>query len=117
MCACETTLRPGADDAKETAPQYDNGEARGWRIETSPQSKAAMNVVRTLTGTELLLRWALGGTKSDAPYAAVCDACGEQAIAGYGRLLFTGRADRPMRISVQFRLPNGDRWRRSNLSG
>jgi hypothetical protein len=95
-----------------SASQYDNGEARGWRIETSERSKAALNVVRTLTGTELLIRWALGGTKSDGPYAAVAMPAGT-GMAGYDRLLFTGRADQPMRVSIQFRLPNGDRWRRS----
>lgn len=98
--------------ATQTGSQYDNGEARGWRTETSPRSKAALDVVRTLTGTELLLRWALGGTMSESPYAALAMPAGE-GIAGYDQLLFTARADRPMRISVQLRLPNGDRWRRS----
>jgi hypothetical protein len=98
--------------ATETAPQYENGEARGWRVETSPRSKAALDVVRTVTGTELKLRWALGGTKEESPYAAVATPAGE-AIGRYDRLMFTSRADQPMRLSVQFRLANGDRWRRS----
>jgi len=98
--------------ATETAPQYENGEARGWRVEISPRSKAALNVVRTLTGTELKLRWALGGTKEESPYAAFAMPAG-QAIGRYDRLMFTARADQPMRLSVQFRLSNGDRWRRS----
>ena len=99
-------------DATATASQYDDGEARGWRMETSPRSKAALDVVRTLTGTELMLRWAIGGTKEESPYAAFAMSAGE-SIAAYDRLMFTSRADRPMRLSVQFRLANGDRWRRS----
>ena len=99
-------------DAAEAASQYDNGEARGWRTETSPRSKAALDVVRSLTGTELLLRWAIGGPREESPYVAFAMPAG-QSIAGYDRLMFTSRADRPMRLSVQFRLGNGDRWRRS----
>jgi hypothetical protein len=99
-------------DATESTSQYDNGEARGWRTETSPRSKAALNVVRSLAGTELLLRWAIGGTKEESPYAAFAMPAG-QSIAKYDRMMFTSRSDRPMRLSVQFRLANGDRWRRS----
>jgi hypothetical protein len=100
------------NDASETASQYENGEAGGWRIETSPRSKAALDAVRTLSGTELLLRWALGGAQSDSPYAAFAMPAGP-GIGGYDRLMFVSRADRPMRVSVQFRLQNGERWRRS----
>ena len=98
--------------AKEIVPQYDNGEARGWRIETSPRSKAALDVARTLTGTELKMRWALGGTKEESPYAAFVMPAGD-ALGAYDRVTFASRADQPMRLSVQFRLANGDRWRRS----
>ena len=102
----------GRKDATASASKYDNGEAGGWRTETSPRSKAALNVVRSLTGTELLLRWAIGGTKEESPYAAFAMPAGE-SIAAYDRLMFRSRSDRPMRLSVQFRLGNGDRWRRS----
>lgn len=103
---------PTRGRAKETAPQYDNGQARDWRIETSPNAKAALDVARTLTGTELKLRWALGGTREESPYAAFVMPAGD-AIGTYDRLTFTARADQPLRLSVQFRMPNGDRWRRS----
>jgi hypothetical protein len=99
-------------EATESAPQYDNGEARGWRMEMSPRSKTALDVVRTPTGTELLVRFAIGGAKADSPYAALAMPAGE-SMPAYDRLMFTSRADRPMRLSVQFRLANGDRWRRS----
>jgi hypothetical protein len=103
---------PDRGAAAAQATLYENGEAHGWTIETSPRSKAAIDVARTMTGTELLMRWAIGGTDSESPYAAFVMPAGE-LISGYDRLTFTARADRPMRVSVQFRLPNGDRWRRS----
>jgi hypothetical protein len=99
-------------DPSMRVPLYENGEARGWRIETSPRSKAAIDVVRTIGGTELLLRWGVGGASSESPYAAFAMPAGT-FISGYDRLLFTARAEKPMRVSVQFRLENGDRWRRS----
>ena len=105
-------LPPGRGGARELAPLYEDGEARGWRPEKSERSKAALDVVRNLTGTELLFRWALGGTPSESPYAALALPA-DQSLAAYDRLTFTGRADQPTRLSVQFRTDNGDRWRRS----
>jgi hypothetical protein len=99
-------------DAAERMSLYDDGDAGGWRIEKSERSKAALDVVRTVTGTELLLRWALGGTVSDAPYVALAMPAGQQ-LPAYDRLTFTARADQPTRLSVQFRTENGERWRRS----
>ena len=99
-------------EAAVTAPLYDDGDAPGWRMETSPRSQAALDVVRMVAGTELLLRWALGGTLSESPFAAFVTDAGP-SLANYDRLLFTARADRPTRLSVQFRSANGDRWRRS----
>jgi hypothetical protein len=61
------------------------------------------------------LRFALSGTASDHPYAAFT-APATAAIADYDRVVFTARADRPMRLSVQLRAPGGEdgrRWRRS----
>ena len=99
-------------DATETAQVYLDGEARGWRIEKSARAQAAFDVAPAVGGTELLVRWGLGGTEGESPYVALAMPAGE-TIGRYDRLLFTSRADRPMRLSVQFRLANGDRWRRS----
>ncbi len=99
-------------EATSSAVQYEDGEAPGWRIETSPRSKAAIDVARTIAGTELLLRWAIGGTKAESPYAAFAMPAGD-ALPGYDRMMFTARASQPMRLAVQFRLQNGSRWRRS----
>jgi hypothetical protein len=105
----EPATRSGAS---QTTSRYDNGEAVGWRIEKSERSKAAIDVVRTTSGTELLLRWGIGGRKSEGPYVAFVMPAGT-SLGAYDRLIFTSRADRPMRMSVQFRVRNGDRWRRS----
>jgi hypothetical protein len=99
----------------EFATQYENGFAPDCTVETSPRSVAALDVVPAVPGTELSLRWALGGTEADSPYAAIVKPAGP-ALSGYDRLMFTARADRPMRLSVQLRVPTpgaGERWHRS----
>ena len=93
---------------------YDGGPARGWRIEKADASDAAMDVIGAIGGTQLLLRFAISGTAVESPYVAfVMPAAG--TIAMYERLLFTARANRPMRLSVQLRAPGGEgeRWSRS----
>jgi PHP domain len=93
---------------------YDGGPARGWRIEKADASDAAMDVIGALGGTQLLLRFAISGTAAQSPYVAfVMPATG--TIAMYERLVFTARANRPMRLSVQLRAPGGEgeRWSRS----
>jgi len=93
---------------------YDGGPTRGWRIEKTTASDGAMDVIGALGGTQLLLRFAISGTADESPYVGfVIPATG--AIAMYERLVFSARADRPMRLSVQLRSPGGEgeRWRRS----
>ena len=105
-------VAPPRAGSTETAPVYADGEAKGWTIEKSENSKAALDAIRAIQGTELLLRWALGGKLTDSPFVALAMPAG-QMLPSYDRLMFTARADRPMRLSVQFRTANGDRWRRS----
>lgn len=93
---------------------YDGGPARGWRIEKNAVSEAAMDVIGALRGTQLLLRFAISGTADDSPYVAFVMPA-TATIAMNERLMFTARADRPMRVSIQLRAPGGEgeRWRRS----
>jgi hypothetical protein len=93
---------------------YDGGPARGWRIEKNPASDAAVDVIGALGGSQLLLRYAISGTPADNPYVAFVTPV-TAAIALSNRIVFTARADRPMRISIQLRGAGGDaeRWRRS----
>lgn len=88
------------------------GEAR---IEKSPASEGATSVTRVPGARELLFRYALGGRTSEHPYAAAVVGL-PAPLADDTRVRFTGRADRPMRVSVQLRRPgagDGERWRRS----
>jgi len=98
-----------------TVPRYTDGAADGWTIETSPASRAALDVVKGSRGTELALRYAIGGAASSGPFAALVFTPGPE-LARADRLLFWARADRPMRLSVQLREPAGEagyRWQRS----
>jgi hypothetical protein len=93
---------------------YDGGQARGWRIEKSTSSDAAMDVIGAVGGSQLLLRYAISGAQADNPYAAFVMPA-TPAIAMFDRFVFTARADRPMRVSLQLRgsAGDGERWRRS----
>jgi hypothetical protein len=93
---------------------YDGGPARGWRAEKSAASDAAFDVIGALGGTQLLLRFAISGTAEESPYVGFVMPA-TAAIAMYDRLVLTARADRPMRLSIQLRSPDGEgeRWRRS----
>jgi hypothetical protein len=104
-------VRPAA---AEFAVQYSNGPAGNWAVEASNASLGAIDVVPAVGGTQLALRYAVGGTQSSSPYAAFAMPAG--AIAEYDRIVFTAHADRPTRMSVQLRQPgdeDGLRWQRS----
>jgi hypothetical protein len=100
--------------AGELTSRYKDGPADDWRVEKSTQSEGAINVVRSLTGTQVSFRFALGGSEGEGPFAGLAMPAG--AIAGADRLMFTATASRPLRLSVQIRSPggaSGQRWRRS----
>jgi len=108
----QESAAPARGVATEFAVQYEGGPPNGWSVEAAPHSAGAMDVVRTLGGTQLQWRYALGGAKQDNPYVALVMPAGP-AFAAYDRIMFTGRADKPMRVSVQIREPEGSRWARS----
>jgi hypothetical protein len=114
--ASDATTPVGADVSglRTFHALYEDGPAPGWSIEKNVASDAALDVIGALPGTQLLLRFALSGSAADSPYAAFVMPA-SPAVAAYDRLIFTARADRPMRLSVQLRGSNGfdDRWRRS----
>ncbi|HXD21467.1 MAG TPA: CehA/McbA family metallohydrolase [Vicinamibacterales bacterium] len=99
---------------RTSATLYNGGPARGWTIEKSASSDAAMDVIGALPGSQLRLRFAISGTAADSPYVAFVASAGP-AIAMYDRIGFTARADRPMRLSIQLRASagEGERWHRS----
>jgi len=91
---------------------YDEGPAGRWRVENSPRSQGVLDVVPAVGGTQLSVRYALGGTASEGPFVALVMPV-PAGFAGYDRLMFTARASRPMRLSIQLRVPEGQRWHRS----
>jgi hypothetical protein len=110
----DTPIKPAHLAPRNFMTLYDKGSARGWRTEKSAASDAALDVIGALGGTQLLLRFAISGTAGESPYVGFVMPA-TAAIAMYDRLVFTARADRPMRLSVQLRSPGGEgeRWRRS----
>jgi hypothetical protein len=113
--AVATAVSNDHPDASEFAVQYANGPASDWTIETSPASLGALDVVSAEDGRQLSLRYGLGGTASAGSFVAFVMPAGS-AIGVHDRLMFTARAIRPMRLSVQLRQPGGgegERWHRS----
>ena len=83
-------------------------------VEHSERADGAISVVGAEGGTQLSLRFALGGRLSESPFVAFASAAPE--IAGFTAVSFTGRARRPMRVSVQLRAlaeQGSARWRKS----
>jgi hypothetical protein len=108
----EPVTRPRAS---RFAMLYRDGPNTGWTVETSAASLGALDVVKALGGTQLSLRYGLGGAASSSPFAAFVMPAGPE-LPAYDRLMFTARANRPMRVSVQLREPGGtagERWHRS----
>jgi hypothetical protein len=105
---------PPARRLSHIAAQYENGSAGNWTAESSPRSRAVLDVVAGPGGTQLSMRFGLGGTMAESPYAALVMPSGP--VGDYDRLSFTARATQPMRLSVQVRAPTtgeGERWHRS----
>ena len=95
--------------------QYRDGPASAWTVEHSPESLGALDEVEAVTGQQLSFRYALGGHASSSAFTAFVMPAGAD-LPWYDRLMFTGRADHPMRMSVQIRERGGvegERWHRS----
>ena len=108
----DPSLRPAPT---RIAVLYDNGPAPGWRIEKSERSSAALDVIGAVGGTQLLMRYAISGAMTDAPFVAFVMPPGQE-LPDNDRLIFNARADHPMRLSVQLRAAQGaalERWQRS----
>jgi hypothetical protein len=111
----DTAVSVARPEASAFALQYGNGPGSDWAVETSLTSLGALDVVSAVEGMELSLRYGLGGTAAANPFVALVMPAGP-AITEYDRLMFTARANRPMRLSVQLRQPEGEageRWHRS----
>lgn len=98
-----STLAPG------TAQRLDLSGDGAWAIEHDPTSRGTVSA----DGAWLRYQYRLGSGTPAGQFAAMATtAAGD---AGLDRIEFVGRADRPMRVSVQVRVGSGrgQRWRRS----
>jgi hypothetical protein len=81
-----------------------------WTVERDGQSTAAV----TIADDGLEFEFGLGGGAASGQYAAMVAPV--ESDEGFDRVRFTAIADRPMRLSLQLRLPGGQdglRWRKS----
>lgn len=111
--ASDTPAVPPAPRSVELV--YSDGPTTDWRVEKNDLSSGVIDVVPRVVGRELLLRYALAGAPSTSPFVGFAMPV-HTSLDAYDRLLFTARATRPMRISVQLRAPGGPegrRWTRS----
>ena len=108
----ETSSR--AAPIAQTVAVYSNGPAADWRVEKSIRSEGTIGVAKSVDGTQLLLRYGLGGTRSESPYVAAVIASGSD-LARFTGIVFTARAMQPMRLTVQLRASGAAdrRWGRS----
>ena len=108
----ETSSR--AAPIAQTVAVYSNGPAADWRVEKSVRSEGTIGVAKSVDGTQLLLRYGLGGTVSESPYVAAVVASGSD-LARFTGIVFTARAMQPMRLTFQLRASGAAdrRWGRS----
>jgi len=106
---------PARPRATTFAVLYKDGPLQGWVVEKSDAALGAIDVVKALPGTQISLRYGLGGAASASPYVAFVMPAGPE-LQKFSQLTFIGRADKPTRVSVQLRDPvgsQGERWHRS----
>ena len=95
--------------------QYRDGPVSGWTVEHSAASLGVLEEVASIPGRQLSLRYALGGTAAVGAFTAFVMPAATN-LPNYDRLIFTGRSNQPMRVSVQVRGRDGSagqRWHRS----
>ena len=108
----ETSSR--AAPIAQTVAVYSNGPAADWRVEKSVRSEGTIGVAKSVDGMQLLLRYGLGGTRSESPYVAAVIAS-DSDLARFTGIAFTARAMQPMRLTFQLRASGAAdrRWGRS----
>lgn len=111
---------PGRAPASTSVPLPIDGEGDGWRVEQGGGAEGALDRPSTLDGKTLRLRFGLGSPAAASPFVSLAFDT-PAGLAPNDRLSFTIRGERPMRISVQLRVPGdgaaGERWGRSVYVG
>jgi hypothetical protein len=95
-----------------SSPLFDGRTATGWTFEHDANSLAAVDVATIADRTELRFRFGLADGPAVGQYASLVLTVPDGAEP-YEAIRFRIRAEKPMRISVQTRVANADRWQRS----
>jgi hypothetical protein len=103
---------PTAATPTRSLSMFDGRTASGWSVEHDAQSLSAVDVATLSTGSELRFRFGLADGPAVGQYASLVLTlpAGAEAFDG---IRFKIRAEKPMRLSVQARVLNADRWQRS----
>ena len=104
---------PAVNVVSDSRPIFDGRTTKWWRTEADASSSATMDLSATLTGAELRMAYNLSSGPSTGPYASLAVELPDGA-APYDRVTFTARAERPLRILVQFQpLGRQEGWQQS----
>jgi hypothetical protein len=112
---------PSADRAPTDRPKaaalavFTGRSAGGWSVEHDPMSAGAVEVASDGSGKaggELRFRYGLAGGAAVGQVTALLLNT-PTGIGSYDRLTFSGRSERPVRVSVQLRDEAAHRWHRS----
>jgi hypothetical protein len=108
------TAAPGPAPAAEARPVFD-GTLAGWTIEHAVDSEGRVEVVSGAAQPSLRFTWRLGGGTPSGQYAALALPVPGLIVNKFTSLSVSAHAPRPMRVSVQVRIPQGTglRWKRS----
>ena len=117
-------VAPAAEELRLPAPSgqpiFDGTTTDGWSVEHDPTSVAALDLAPGVGRNELRLRFGLSNQLTPTPAVALSYAT-PAGLAGHSAIALTVRAERPMRVSVQLRVPGKgsewDRWHRSMFVG
>ena len=112
-------LRPSSPRVPEVftkeLAQFD-GTSASWAIERAPTSEGRVDVAhRFASRPALRFTWRLGDGKPSGQYAALVVPIHGASLKDFRDLVVTASSQRPMRMSVQLRVPEsgGLRWQRS----
>jgi hypothetical protein len=98
-----------------------------WTVERHPQCTGRVDVAAPVAAARdragahidplfhkrLHFTWQLAGSARSSQYAALVTRLDGARLRVFNQLAFRASASRPMRLSVQLRLPDGRRWQRS----
>jgi hypothetical protein len=83
-----------------------------WRVERHPQCQGRVDIDPTFH-KRLRFSWQLAAGPRVSQYAAMATRLDGRALRVFNQLAFRASASRPMRLSMQLRIPDGRRWQRS----